>query len=104
MRDGTKRVETIQRLLGAGLVSAMRIQDLDRSRFATSDLVGKLVLIDDDVRAAIRLPDGELKKISEAKTITAEHKNGPTFTFTVRTVPILLCNNPPCPLYTSPSP
>ncbi|KAB7786370.1 hypothetical protein F8B43_1771 [Methylorubrum populi] len=90
----TKLVETIQRLLGAGLVSAMRIQDLDRSRFATSDLVGKLMLVDDDVRAAVRLPDGELKKISEEKTITGERKNGPTFTFTVRTVPILLCNNP----------
>lgn len=90
----TKLVETIQRLLGTGLVSAMRIQDLDRSRFATSDLVGKLMLVDDDVRAGVRLPDGELKKISEEKTITGERKNGPTFTFTVRTVPILLCNNP----------
>ena len=90
----TKLVETVQRLLGAGLVSAMRIQDLDRSRFATSDLVGKLMLVDDDVRAAVRLPDGELKKISEEKTITGERKNGPTFTFTVRTVPVLLCNNP----------
>lgn len=91
----TKLLETIQRLLGDGLVSAMRIQALGQDRFATSDLLGKLLLIDDDVQAGVRLPDGELKKVSEAKTITAERNYGPSFTFTVRTVPVLLCNNPP---------
>lgn len=91
----TKLVETVQRLLGEGLVSAMRIQELSQDRFAMSDLLGKLMLVDDDVRAGIRLPDGELKQISEAKTITAQRKYGPSFTFTVRTVPVLLCNNPP---------
>ena len=91
----TKLIETVQRLLGEGLVSAMRIQDLGQDRFAMSDLLGKLMLVDDDVRAGIRLPDGELKQISEEKTITAQRKYGPSFTFTVRTVPVLLCNNPP---------
>jgi P4 family phage/plasmid primase-like protien len=91
----TKLIETVQRLLGEGLVSAMRIQELGQDRFAMSDLLGKLMLVDDDVRAGIRLPDGELKQISEEKTITAQRKYGPSFTFTVRTVPVLLCNNPP---------
>jgi putative DNA primase/helicase len=86
-------VQTITRLLGPGLVSAQRIENLDKHRFASASLLGKLLLVDDDVRAGIRLPDGELKKISEAKPITAEHKYGPTFEFVVRSVPVLLCNN-----------
>ena len=53
------------------------------------------MLIDDDVRAGIRLPDGELKKISEAKLVTGEPKFGKPFNFVVRTLPILLCNNVP---------
>jgi len=86
-------VQTIRHLLGSGLVSAQRIENLDKQRFASASLLGKLLLVDDDVRAGIRLPDGELKKISEAKPITAEHKYGPTFEFVVRSVPVLLCNN-----------
>ena len=86
-------VQTIRQLLGPGLVSAQRIENLDRHRFASASLLGKLLLVDDDVRAGIRLPDGELKKISEAKPITAEHKYGPSFEFVVRSVPVLLCNN-----------
>ena len=88
-------VQTITRLLGPGLVSAQRIENLDKHRFASASLLGKLLLVDDDVRAGIRLPDGELKKISEAKPISAEHKYGPPFEFVVRSVPVLLCNNVP---------
>src|SRR5262249_20909644 len=82
-------VQTIARLLGPGLVSAQRIENLDKHRFAPASLLGKLLLVDDDVRAGIRLPDGELKKISEAKPITAEYKYGPSFEFVVRSVPVL---------------
>ena len=89
----SRLVQMIAQLLGPGLVSAQRIENLDKHRFASTSLLGKLLLVDDDVRAGIRLPDGELKKISEAKPITAEHKYGPTFEFVVRSVPILLCNN-----------
>ena len=70
-------VQTIAGLLGPGLVSAQRIENLDKHRFAATSLVGKLLLVDDDVRAGIRLPD----------------KYGPSFEFVVRSVPVLLCNN-----------
>jgi putative DNA primase/helicase len=88
-------VQTLFQLLGDELVCATRIEDLDKSRFAIGNLLGKRVLIDDDVRAGIRLPDGELKKISEAKLVTGEPKYGKPFNFVVRTLPILLCNNVP---------
>ena len=59
------------------------------------NLFGKLLYVDDDVRAGARLPDGILKTISEAKEVTGEYKDKPSFNFTVRTIPVLLCNNIP---------
>lgn len=87
--------ETIVRLLGHDLVAAVRIVDLGRSRFSTADLLGKHLLLDDDVSSSIRLPDGDLKRLSEAKLITAERKFGQPFSFTARTMPLLLCNGQP---------
>jgi putative DNA primase/helicase len=68
---------------------------LSKNRFAFGSLFGKLLFIDDDVPAGIKLPDGELKTISEAKLLTGEEKYKPAFNFICRTVPILLCNSVP---------
>lgn len=91
----TALANTIQKLIGPSLVMAMPIEDFDKSRFMVGNLVGKLLFLDDDVRAGIKLPDGLLKKLSEGKTLSGEQKYGPTFNFTCLTVPMLLCNNPP---------
>ena len=91
----TKLARTITKLLGDDLVQAQRVEDLDKSRFAMGSLLGKRMYLDDDVKAGARLPDGALKTISEAKEVTGEHKYGSPFNFTVRTVPLLLCNNIP---------
>ncbi|MGM4872900.1 phage/plasmid primase, P4 family [Bradyrhizobium sp. 956_D2_N1_5] len=90
----TVLMQTALKLLGDNLVSAQRIESLE-NQFALGNLLGKLLLLDDDVKAGIRLPDGQLKKISEAKTVTGEHKHGPQFNFTIRSLPVLLCNNVP---------
>ncbi len=91
----TKLMETVTQILGPDLAAYFRIENLEKNRFAIGSLLGKTVLIDDDVKAGTRLPDGELKKISEPKVLTGEHKFGPQFNFTNRTVPVLLCNNVP---------
>jgi P4 family phage/plasmid primase-like protien len=91
----TKLMHTVMQLLGPALVHAQRIEDLDKSRFAMGSLCGKFLFVDDAVRAGARLPDGILKTISEAKQVTGELKFGPVFNFTVRAVPVLLCNNIP---------
>ncbi len=91
----TKLVETFVKLVGFDLVHAMPIGDIEKSRFTAGSLLGKLAIIDDDVRAGTRLPDGDLKRYSEEKTITGETKYGPSFTFTARTVVMMLFNNPP---------
>lgn len=58
-------------------------------------LVGKLMLIDDDYDKNTMLPDGALKKLSEAKALTANPKNANEFNFVCRTTPILLANHWP---------
>ncbi len=91
----TKLARTITHLIGHDLVHAGRIESLDKSRFAIGFLLGKVLFLDDDVSAGIRLPDGLLKTISEEKTLTGEIKNGPTFNFINRVIPMLLCNGNP---------
>jgi P4 family phage/plasmid primase-like protien len=91
----TKLIATVRQLLGEQLVCAQPIENFDKNRFAMGSLFGKLLFVDDDVRAGIKLPDGMLKTVSEAKAVTGELKFKPPFNFLVRTVPILLCNNVP---------
>lgn len=91
----TKLARTITHLIGHDLVHAGRIESLDKSRFAIGFLLGKVLFLDDDVSAGIRLPDGLLKTISEEKTLIGEIKHGSTFNFINRVVPMLLCNGNP---------
>jgi putative DNA primase/helicase len=91
----TKLTQTLLRMLGGDLVTAMQIQDLEKNRFVVGSLLGKYVFLDDDMQAGIRLPDGQLKRLSEEKTLTGERKYGNPFTFTARLLVVLLCNHPP---------
>jgi putative DNA primase/helicase len=91
----TVLIRTVMRLLGPSLVESQRVDNLDKNRFAIGNLFNKLLYVDDDVKAGARLPDGTLKTISEAKEVTGEYKYKSPFNFTVRTVPVLLCNNIP---------
>jgi P4 family phage/plasmid primase-like protien len=91
----TKLLETVTKVLGPDLAMYSRIETLENNRFAIGSLLGKTMLVDDDVKAGTRLPDGELKKISEPKILTGEHKYGKPFNFSNRTVPVLICNNVP---------
>jgi putative DNA primase/helicase len=91
----TVLARTLVRLIGQEQVQAQRVEELEKNRFAIGSLLGKQLFLDDDVRAGARLPDGTLKKISEAKEVTGEAKYRPDFQFVVRTVPMLLCNNVP---------
>lgn len=91
----SKLIGLLSRLIGPGLVYSGRVEDLESTRFGIGSLFGKLLFVDDDMRAGVRLPDGVLKKISEEKLITGEHKFKDPFEFTIRTIPILIGNNLP---------
>jgi putative DNA primase/helicase len=91
----TSLVKLLLELVGTNFVHSGRVGELDEARFGIGSLFGKLLFVDDDVRAGAKLPDGALKKISEAKLLTGEHKFKPAFSFVNRAFPILLCNNLP---------
>ena len=52
----TVLIRTVIRLLGTSLVEAQRVDNLDKNRFAMGSLFGKLLYVDDDVRAGARAP------------------------------------------------
>ena len=57
--DGkTKLVQTVARLVGSDAVYSGDVARLETSPFGIGGLVGKLLFIDDDVKAGARLPDG----------------------------------------------
>ena len=62
---------------------------------ALAGLVGKLLLLDEDFKAGGLLPDGFLRRISEAKHMTANPKYGKTFEFVCRAVPFIVSNSWP---------
>jgi P4 family phage/plasmid primase-like protien len=90
-------------LLGPALVHAGKLEEIDRNRFIHGNLLGKLMFVDDDVRAGARLPDGALKKMSERKLMTAEQKYRDPINFYCLAAPFLLCNNLPSIVDLSPA-
>ena len=91
----SKLAQTIGKLLGEDTVYSGDITRLESSPFGVGGLVNKLLFIDDDVKAGVKLPDGVLKKVSEGKELTGERKHKDPFNFINRAVPMLLFNNVP---------
>lgn len=93
----TKLAKILDVVLGLDAVQHDRLSGVDEkgSRFAATRLVGKLVIIDDDVDYDYLLPDGLLKKIAEEKPLTAEPKFKEAFQFVSQVVPWLLGNSFP---------
>ena len=90
----SKLIETITYLLGPDAVASVRLDTLD-TQFGRSPLLGKLLMVDDDVDAGTKLPDGILKQISERKRISVEFKNQTPFDAVLNVLPVMLCNNFP---------
>jgi len=80
--------------LCAGAVAHIEVQNLGE-RFGLAPLVGKLIALDDDVKAGTKLPDGILKKLSEAKATSIEYKNKTPVDLMLVAAPVMLCNRWP---------
>ena len=91
----TSLVNILRKTLGENTVMSDRISDIETNVFKVGDLDGKLMLLDDDVDGGTCIPDGFLKKISEEKALTGQHKHKPPFEFTCRAVPVMLANDYP---------
>jgi P4 family phage/plasmid primase-like protien len=91
----TKVVQTLQRLLNPSTIYPIRIADANKNEHSRAALVGKLLLLDDDVDTGTVLPDGFLKQVSEDKLLSGRNLYASTFEFVCTVVPLLLCNNWP---------
>ena len=91
----TKLMETVQKLMSMDAVLAERIEAPSKDKFVMGSLVGKLMLLDDDVDAKTKLPDGFMKKLSERKLLSGQLKNKDVFEFISCALPVMLANNWP---------
>jgi P4 family phage/plasmid primase-like protien len=95
-RNGkTKLMETLEHLVNKRAIHSGRLAEIEKNRFTIGSLPGKLLVVDDDVDTGTKLPDGLLKKISERKLMTGEHKFKDSFEFTATCLPVVLANNLP---------
>jgi P4 family phage/plasmid primase-like protien len=87
-------ISLIAEIMGRTSVIAKSIAEIatNANTHFTTALVGKLMLLDDDLKAHTILPDDWLKKLSEAKLLTADPKFGQTFEFIARAIPVILTN------------
>jgi phage/plasmid-associated DNA primase len=87
--------KVISLLLNPNTVESDRLKSFAESDFGMERLIGKTLLIDDDLDVNTRIPDGFVKKISESKLLSANRKHKTSQTFYNRCALLLLTNNHP---------
>jgi P4 family phage/plasmid primase-like protien len=92
----TSLLRVMMALVGPDQVYAGPVSSLSRDRFSTSQLSGRLLFVDDDLRQGVTLDDGQLKTIAEAKVLTTRRPYGhEAFNFKAVALPVLATNNVP---------
>ena len=76
-------------------IESDRIQAFSSDNFGMERLIGKTMIIDDDLITGTKIPDGFVKKVSESKLLSANRKNKTSVTFINRCAVLLLTNNYP---------
>jgi P4 family phage/plasmid primase-like protien len=85
----------LSKLLGNAVVARSLTSYSGSNTHAEAGLVGKLLLLDDDFDKDGILPDGFIKRTSEAKLLTANPKGKDEFAFVCRAVPMVIANHAP---------
>jgi P4 family phage/plasmid primase-like protien len=95
--DGkSKFLSIIDALLGESALSKeLGSFNISKNKHAYCDLVGKLAVIDDDLKLGTALPDEFLKKATENKKLTADPKGRDPFQFSVSTSILVSSNHLP---------
>lgn len=90
-------MEIVQSLLGEAVLPrpVADFADTSRNNHATANLVGKLLVLDDDADVNAFLPESALKKLSESKLLEANPKAKDAFTFRSTATPVVLINDWP---------
>lgn len=91
-------LQVLQALMGGSGTINCSLGDFSgptKSNHVEANVVGKMLLVDDDFKKGAMLPDDILKKLSEAKMMTANPKFGAQFNFVSRVTPVVLTNHWP---------
>jgi P4 family phage/plasmid primase-like protien len=89
-------MELVGMLVGSDSVANASIVDIQRAgQKGFGQLVGKMLMVDDDLQSRTTLPDGMLKKISESKVLTGAFHHVNPFQFRCGVVPVMLSNGFP---------
>ncbi len=91
-------LQVLQALMGSSGTINCSLGDFSgpsKSNHVEANVVGKMLLVDDDFKKGAMLPDDILKKLSEAKMMTANPKFGAQFNFVSRVTPVVLTNHLP---------
>ncbi len=82
-------------MLGRGVANKEMAKFGGTNDHDTAGLVGKLLLLDEDFNKGDLLPAGFIKRVSEAKQLTANPKYKAEFEFICRSVPMVITNDWP---------
>lgn len=96
---GNDGKSTIMKIVSALLGDSVLPESIERfngnDNHATTELVGKLLVYDDDLKKNYLLPDGLLKKLSENGELTANPKGFATYRFQKACTVVMCCNGNP---------
>jgi len=91
----TSLFTTLVNIIGSQQVAPVEIDSFGKSRHDTSNLVGKIMVLDDDVKKNTFLNDGLIKQLSEQKLINVEYKRKDHFQMVSSAAVVMLCNHWP---------
>jgi putative DNA primase/helicase len=94
-RNGKSSLVFVISKLLRGLFSSVHFEEIGIDKFATSDLVGKLLNISSELNATAKLQDGDVKKIISGDTLRAQRKFQPAFDFKPFAKHMICTNNLP---------
>lgn len=79
-------------LIGHSAVFSVKFKDFGKGTHDTASLVGKMMIVDDDLEKGVKLNDGLIKQLSEQKMMSANPKNRDVYNF-ISYAGILICTN-----------
>lgn len=85
----------VRALIGEDAVASEDLDGFGENKHDTAKLVGKILLLDDDLQKGTKLSDGLLKKLSEQKTLTIEKKYQDATQIVSNVAVVMLTNNWP---------
>lgn len=91
----SKLAQTLAKLIGDDGVIYMKLEALAEDRDALGNLLGKRLIIEDEMKKGVEFPDGIIKMICELKRITGELKFVNKFSFINYATPLLIGNHWP---------